>query len=199
MIPLQSFPKTLVAAATPFAQPDGAVTIPVVERIEALWPYRLPSWFHAIPSKPACDWARPDGTRLPRYPELIVRDLLESRGGWNAAWAKNFSRRAFWSNLDRSGPVVAPLPIGAARLIAAVDAEVLASRRAEGMRPQTAPGGCWDVFAWRRGPRYLFLECKAPGEPFKESQLRWLGAALSVGVPLNAFAVVQHRIPKRAA
>lgn len=195
-VPLSAFPASLVAVVSPYTDPEDFLRVPTVERTEGMWRYRVPGWFYSVPGKPACCWERPDGTRLPRYPELIVRDLLEQRGGWKAAWAKNFGGRAFWTNLDRTSPDLANLSKPARDLIERIDEAVWASAAADGMpRRGGPPGGCWDVFGWRRGPRYLFLESKGPREPFKPSQLRWIACALSIGVPLQSFAVVQHVMP----
>lgn len=197
-VPLAAFPASLEPAVQPYASSYGVLELPTVERDESLWRYRVPAWFHRVPSKPPCAWKRADGTPLPRYPELIVRDLLVQRGGWNAAWAKNFGGRAFWTDLDRSGPELAALSRHARDLIERVDEAVWASSVADGLRKRSGPpGGCWDVFAWRRGPRFLFLESKAPTEAFKDSQLRWLACALAVGVSLESFAVVHHVLPLR--
>jgi hypothetical protein len=195
-VPLSAFPASTVAAVRPYATPDGFLEVPSVERAETAWRYRVPQWFHGVPGKPACSWKRPDGSVLPRYPELIVRDLLVQRGGWNAAWAKNFGGRAFWVNLDRGGPELASMSNQARDLIQLVDEAVWASVVADGLRQRGGPpGGCWDVFAWRRGPKFLFLESKAPNEAFKDSQLRWIACALAVGVPFESFAVVHHLVP----
>lgn len=121
LVPLAAFPPSLEPLVRPFAGTNGVLEVPAVERNEILWRHRVPVWFHRVPSKPACAWKRFDGTPLPRYPELIVRDLLVQRGGWNAAWAKNFGGRAFWTDLDRSGPVLAALSRHARDLIEQVD------------------------------------------------------------------------------
>lgn len=193
---LSAFPASVVAAVRPYATRDDYLEVPTVERVESAWRYRVPGWYHAVPGKPACLWSRPDGTALPRYPELIASDLLVRRGGWNAAWAKNFGGRAFWSNLDRGGPELASMSNQARDLIQRIDEAVWASVVADGLRQRGGPpGGCWDVFAWRRGPTFLFLECKAPNEAFKPSQLRWIACALGVGVPFDSFAVVHHLLP----
>lgn len=198
LVPLAAFPPSLKPVVRPFAGANGVLELPAVERSEILWRHRVPAWFHRVPSKPACAWKRADGTPLPRYPELIVRDLLVQRGGWNAAWAKNFGGREFWTDLDRRGAEVADLSTQARDLIERVDEAVWASSVADGARRRSGPpGGCWDVFAWRWGPRFLFLESKAPSEAFKDSQLRWLACALAVGVPLESFAVVHHVVPPR--
>jgi hypothetical protein len=169
----------------------GVIAIPTYERIETAWPIaRVPAWFHAVPQKPAWRWTDRAGRTAPHYAELIVRDLLE-RDDWHAVWVKNFGGREFWTELGPRGRVAVVLPPREARLIAEIDAMVRA--HAPGTNRSGPPGGCWDTFAWRRGPRYLFLETKKPGESFKPSQEVWLAASLAVGVPFEAFAVVQYR------
>jgi len=52
--------------------------------------------------------------------------------------------------------------------------------------------GCWDVLAWREG-NPLFAELKQGGTPdrIRESQLMWREAAMSLGVPAEAFAIIE--------
>ena len=192
-IALAKVPASVVWSLEPYADTDGIVWIPAVRRLESRWRGLRPAWFDVVPDKPACSWVRADGKVVPRYPELIVRDLL-AHAGWGAVWVKNFGGRGFWTDLDRSGPTIGELPRGPADLIARIDAAAMASLAADGGRPRHPPGGCWDGFAWRRGPRYLFLETKKARESFNENQERWLACALSEGVPFEAFGVVEYAV-----
>ena len=55
--------------------------------------------------------------------------------------------------------------------------------------------GCWDVFAWR-GEECLFAELKRSGssDRIRESQLLWRQSALRIGVPAEAFALIEWNL-----
>ena len=51
--------------------------------------------------------------------------------------------------------------------------------------------GCWDVFCWK-GDRQVFAEAKWQGhDRIRETQRRWLEAALAIGLPIESFLVVE--------
>ena len=59
-------------------------------------------------------------------------------------------------------------------------------RRAAGSKP-----GCWDVFCWK-GDMTLFAEAKRRGrDQIRDTQKRWLAAALDMGVPLESLLIVE--------
>lgn len=52
-------------------------------------------------------------------------------------------------------------------------------------------GAPWDLVAWRDG-RFLFVEAKHRGkDQVRKSQLAWIDAALTVGIPLASFLMVE--------
>jgi len=188
-IHLSKVPARLQPHLEPLAV-DGWVAIPSLQRHEKAWPQsRIPAWFHLVPGKPALKWTRPDGHVGPHYAELIVQDLLR-QGGWESVWVKYWGHRRFWRGLDRHGPIEVELPVRPRALIGTIDRLVVDHT---GRRPTAIPGGCWDIFAWRCGPRWLFLEVKEPGEGFSENQPAWLAASLAAGVPFESFGVVEYR------
>lgn len=166
----------------------GRVPIPAVQRRDIRWPpSRVPAWFHVVPNKPALKWTRADGSLGPHYAELIVQDLLR-QGGWESVWVKYWvGRRRFWRGLGRDGPIEVDLPARPGALISTIDRLVI---EATGRRSSAVPGGCWDLFAWRRGPRWLFLEVKESDEAFSDNQPNWIAASLAAGVPFGSFGVV---------
>jgi hypothetical protein len=57
-------------------------------------------------------------------------------------------------------------------------------------------GGCFDVFCWR-GQDLLFAESKWRDKILK-TQIRWLEAALDIGIPVESFLIVQRRFEERS-
>jgi hypothetical protein len=124
--------------------------------------------------KPLVTWR---GT--PLFAELAVLRGLEE-AGWTGVWADSFGR-CFRTASRESPPVT--LPEKAQRLYSAIERQ--SSARA---------GGCWDVFAWRSGD-VAFVELKRSGrDKIRDSQRAWLEAALSIGVPITSFAVIEWSI-----
>lgn len=116
-----------------------------------------------------------DVTGRPLFAELAILQHF-SRDGWAGVWVDSY-RRKFRTGMLDVPPVEVPDEPGLIyRNIAA----------ANGSR-----GGCWDVFMWR-GSEVRFIESKRAGKDrMRESQVAWLEAALSVGIPLAAFTIVE--------
>lgn len=54
--------------------------------------------------------------------------------------------------------------------------------------------GCWDVLAWK-DESYLFAEAKRKGKDhIRESQVRWLEAALQAGMDISNFRICEWDI-----
>ncbi|MEJ2378204.1 MAG: VRR-NUC domain-containing protein [Pseudolabrys sp.] len=52
-------------------------------------------------------------------------------------------------------------------------------------------GGCFDVFVWRHN-EILFCEAKRSGhDRLRETQRKWIEAALACGIPLHSLLVVE--------
>lgn len=59
--------------------------------------------------------------------------------------------------------------------------------------------GCWDVLVWN-GERTVFYELKrSKKDRIKATQLRWLRAALEVGLALEDFVIVEWDYELEAA
>jgi hypothetical protein len=146
------------------------VQVPAYLRDETRWTEPMPPTHKTIPNKPAFEF---DGAAL--YPEFVVLRLLE-RGGWGAAWRKNWGGTAFWADI---GQVVDPPP----RALSIFDQ---VSAHAGG-------AGAWDIFAWR-DREVLFILSKACGhDRITAYQARWLDTALRMGIPLACFAIVEYQ------
>lgn len=115
----------------------------------------------------------------PVFAELAILRYLQ-RDGWNGVWADNY-RRKFRAGLpERTKPVNLPSEI-----------DVLFEKiiSINGSR-----GGCWDVIAWK-GTRVIFVEAKRKGkDAMRLKQFRWLESGLSVGLPVNSFAIVEWEL-----
>jgi hypothetical protein len=116
----------------------------------------------------------------PVFAELAILRAFEEQG-WQGVWVDSFGRLEFRTELpERSAPI--ELPESAEWLYARIAAASGGSR------------GCWDVFAWC-GSEVAFAESKLRGkDKIHDGQLRWLAAALDVGVPMDAFSLVEWRV-----
>ena len=113
----------------------------------------------------------------PVFAELaILREF--QRLGWEGVWVDTFRRvyrTGYWND---TGIVDLP-PEREGSLIAI------------GNEAGTGLIGCWDVFCWK-GEMTLFIEAKRRGrDRIRESQRRWLQAALGVGFSLKSFLIVE--------
>jgi hypothetical protein len=112
------------------------------------------------------------------FAELAIARLFV-RSGWNAYWRDGYRKR--WvadGDLSRRA-VSLPQPSLGASVIDIV-------RAARG-----SLSGCWDVLAWTHD-RVAFVESKRRGgDRLQETQGQWLDAAVAVGVPLEAFVVLE--------
>jgi hypothetical protein len=153
------------------------VEVPAFVRAETRWKGQLPSTFGSVPNKPAFTL---DGAAI--YPELLVVRMLE-RGGWHAAWRKNWGGLAYWRDI-REPITPPPLPL---TIIDQV------SRQAGHDLP-------WDIVAWRGRELRLLVSRVDGGQRVSAYLANWLDAALRMGIPLGCFAIVEHRaerVPRR--
>jgi hypothetical protein len=153
------------------------VEVPAFVRPETRWKGPLPSTFGSVPNKPAFTF-----DKAPIYPELLVVKLLE-RGGWNAAWRKNWGGVAYWRDI-REPIALPPLPLTILDQV---------SRQAGHDVP-------WDIVAWRGRELRLLVSRVDGGQRVSAYLANWLDAALRMGIPLGCFAIVEHRaerLPRR--
>jgi hypothetical protein len=170
-------PLEILQIEVDLPHPRSPVTVPSYVRAELRWKGPLPSTFGSVPNKPA--YILDEG---PAYPELLVVKLLE-RGGWGAAWRKNWGGVAYWRDIREP---VEPPPM-ALSIIEQV------SRQAGHDLP-------WEIIAWR-GRELRFLVSRTDdGQRVSAYLANWLDAALRMGIPLGCFAIVEHRaerLPRR--
>lgn len=121
-----------------------------------------------------------NGTSL--FAELAVVRLFTS-AGWDAFWWNGF-HRAWVADGDMSRAPHLTGPMAATSLLD----KVSAIRRGK--------SGCWDVVACRDG-QVVFAECKHKGaDRLTQTQGAWLRACVDIGVPLEAFVVVEWSLSR---
>jgi hypothetical protein len=110
------------------------------------------------------------------FAELAILRIFQ-QAGWEGRWIDSYRHRfltGYWPE-----PITHELPDAQKSIFDSIQ------RKAGGM------GGCFDVFCWRRGVP-LFIESKWKGhDHINDNQRRWLQAALDVGIPIEAFLIVE--------
>jgi hypothetical protein len=110
------------------------------------------------------------------YAELYILRLLEA-SGWDGAWIDTYRRRVL------RGP---SMPASIPPTIASVRAAIAARAGTE--------FGSFDVIAWN-GSDVLFAEAKRSGhDRIRRTQVRWIAAALEVGIPRDAMLIVEWTV-----
>lgn len=125
----------------------------------------------------------------PSFGELAILATLIG-DGWQGRWIDNYPlpptfRTAYWDDAllklprERANVPLPPIQRGH------YDAICHQAGDARG-------GGAWDIIAWR-GDEMFFAEAKkrASSDRIREAQLRWLDAALAVGVPSDCFVFIE--------
>jgi len=118
------------------------------------------------------------------FAELAVVRLFKL-AGWTAYWRDGYG--GGWvadGDLERSHLPQLPASLGSS-----VVADVT--------RARGGLSGCWDVVAWKAN-LVVFAECKRRrGDRLTGKQGRWLRSALDVGLPNEAFVVVEWDFASR--
>ena len=114
------------------------------------------------------------------FAELAILRCFQQEG-WDGRWIDNFGktkyRIGYWGNTSE---VIKDLPAKQKALL-----DRIQKANAE------CKGGCFDVFCWRDG-NVVFAESKWKGnDQIRPNQARWLEAALSIGIPLDSFLIVE--------
>ena len=153
----------------------GRVSVPVLRRIETRAGIEVPRaatcW---APNKPGLLF---NGRTT--WAEFILVALLEA-AGWDARWVRNWSGgRQFCSE------------VGELRRLSGHGEAVFEAIHASA--PDLRGHGTWDVIAWK-DDQVLFLESKQArsSDRLRDSQLRFMDAALVLGTRPDAFAVVEY-------
>ena len=112
------------------------------------------------------------------FAELVVLWAMQSVG-WEGVWIDSYQGEKYRTGYWDSEPLT-ELPPEPTSMLSRI-------RDASGLKT----GGAWDVFCWR-GSEVVFAECKRKKkDSIKENQIRWLQAAINVGVPLESFLIVE--------
>ncbi len=112
----------------------------------------------------------------PVFAELAILRAFQNVG-WNGVWVDTFKKRYRVGYWDDDNAVVLPS-----------EQETLLNRIYERAGSRN---GCWDVFCWQSDVQ-LFVEAKRHRhDHIRATQRRWLEAAISAGLPTDAFLVVE--------
>jgi hypothetical protein len=110
----------------------------------------------------------------PAFAELATLKIFQS-DGWDGVWVdtyRNKFRTSYWPKDSVETP--------------SKQKELLNSIYKEAGSTK----GCWDVFCWKSGV-YCFAESKRQGrDRIRDTQRRWLEAAIKCGLPLTSFMIV---------
>ncbi len=113
----------------------------------------------------------------PVFAELAILRSLQKEG-FDGVWVDGF-RKCF--RRSRSEDCI--LPPHASEFFDSI------VRANDGKR-----AGCWDMFAWKDG-EYLFVEPKRRDrDRMRDTQVKWLQAALRAGVALSSFRICEWDI-----
>ena len=105
---------------------------------------------------------------------LVLADFLSL--GWDGIWVDTF-HRSMWKGMPSE------------QTRATVSETIRTRLECIGAREPKAR--CWDVVAWQ-DDQLLFCEVKHSGkDKIRESQLRWVDAALMEGISVSQFLVVE--------
>jgi hypothetical protein len=117
----------------------------------------------------------------PLFAELAILRLL-NRSAWAGVWVDTYRRR-FLERMPTQNTIASKLPAARQACFDAICAANGGSR-----------SGCWDVFAWR-GDEVLFAESKRQKrDRMRETQYRWLQAAVRTGLSKDSFVVVEWNL-----
>ncbi len=117
----------------------------------------------------------------PVFAELAILRYLQ-KDGWSGVWVDNYRRKFRVGLPEKTEPVNLPSEI---KVLFEKIISINGSR-----------GGCWDVIAWK-DERILFAEVKRKKkDSMRSTQYWWLQSALTVGVPLDSFMLVEWEFKK---
>lgn len=119
----------------------------------------------------------------PMFAELAVLKLFQ-KDGWEGVWIDTFRKkyRTAWG-----GEGVAQLPEDRLLLLQEIHGRAGSS------------SGCFDVYCWK-GEEVLFAETKRRSKDrIRATQLRWLEAALALGLETSSFLIVEWTFSNSSA
>jgi hypothetical protein len=153
--------------------PSGtSVQIPKAEVVFELWTGRPVSDRYG--NKPILN-----SNGEPAFAELAILKILQN-DGWQGVWVdtyRNKYRTAYFPKDE------VELPAEQRKLLLDIYGRAGTSK------------GCWDVFCWRDDVQHLFAESKRQGrDRIRDTQRRWLEAAIKCSLPLASFLVVEWTV-----
>ena len=133
--------------------------------------------------------------RRPQFAEVAILRAFE-RDGWQGRWLETYGkpnmRPGLWREWKPGGQ-------GAQEHVPIADPWVNERLEAIAVANGNSFAGCWDVVAWSRNAagdeRVVFAEAKlSKKDRIRDTQLRWLEAALQCGCSVEDFLVVEWAI-----
>lgn len=122
----------------------------------------------------------------PQFAEVAILRAFENEG-WQGRWVEVYGHMhapAFWREWKPGGP-------GAQKHIPIAEPWVNERLQAIAKANGGNYAGCWDVLAWK-GERLVFAEAKLQQkDKLRDTQFRWLEAALQCGCTVEDFLVVE--------
>ncbi len=188
---MPEIPKSLPAplqATTEFRvhSESGEIKVAIAEPVFSLWPSSSVRPQSTKGGKPLVV-----SNQQVSFAELAILDLLVS-DGWEGRWIDNYPlpptfRTQYWDkDLEKLPRAIANIEIPASvRTIY----EAICNKAKD-----PRGGGAWDVIAWR-GTEMVFIEAKRSGstDRIRDAQIRWIEAALSIGIPAGCFLFCEWR------
>jgi hypothetical protein len=159
---------------------ENEVSIPSINLVFSRW--RGEPIQYTFGGKPIIDY---EGKAM--FVELAIMNMA-IRNGWSARWVETYGSKSiepfyFTDWLD------APLrQQGSQPLDSSYHRDLLAKIASQNGGVYL---GCWDILAWRE-QRTLFIESKQyKKDKIRDSQVKWLTSALSVGLEPHNFLIAQ--------
>lgn len=123
----------------------------------------------------------------PQFAEVAILRAFEE-AGWQGRWLETYGKGNMTPGLWREWK---PGGSRAQVQVPIADAWVNEKLRVIAEANGNTFAGCWDVIAWK-GDRLVFAESKKQKKDrMRDTQLRWLEAALKCGCALEDFLVVE--------
>jgi hypothetical protein len=170
------FPEVLRPTTTEEFQISESRSVAVPKATPKFRPWQGPPIANTYGSKAVLELAGE-----PLFAELVILRHFESCG-WHGAWIDTFRGRTL-AGIDRGAQVPAHQSALLERIAAAAGSS----------------SGCFDVLLWRDSTT-VFAEAKRSGRDHVQgTQVRWVAAALSVGIPLESLLVVEWSLHEERA
>ncbi|QQR86654.1 MAG: hypothetical protein IPJ76_00070 [Flavobacteriales bacterium] len=125
-----------------------------------------------------------------QFAEVAILRAFEAEG-WEGRWLETYGKPAMKPALWREWKLEGP----AAQEHVSIEVPWVIERlHAIAVANGNTYAGCWDVVAWKEG-RLVFAESKKQKKDrLRGTQLRWLEAALTCGMTVEDFLMVEWRL-----